>query len=65
MYFRIGGHHWRKAVARDWYANGVPLTVTGKMEFLVQSEYDLTNVEISLKGLSDNGGYGVHVVSFL
>lgn len=58
----IGGHHWRKAVARDWYANGVPLTLTGKMEMFQQSEYDITNVEVSLKGLIENSGYHVHIV---
>lgn len=28
-----------------------------------QSEYDLTNVEVQLKGLIENSGYHVHIVS--
>ncbi|XP_037029000.1 uncharacterized protein LOC119069178 isoform X1 [Bradysia coprophila] len=57
----IGGYHWRKAVARDWYANGVPLSLAGKLEMFQQSEYDLTNVEVHFKELKDNSGYHVHV----
>lgn len=63
IYISIGGHHWRKAVARDWYANGVPLSLTGKLEMFQQSEYDLTSVEVGLKGLVANSGYHVHIVS--
>ncbi|KAJ6637646.1 hypothetical protein Bhyg_10377 [Pseudolycoriella hygida] len=57
----IGGYHWRKAVARDWYANGVPLTLSGKLEIFQQSEYDLTNVDVHFKDLNDNKGYHVHI----
>lgn len=60
---RISGHHWRKAVAKDWYANGVPLTLTGKLEMFQQSEYGITNVEVGFKGLIENSGYHVHIVS--
>lgn len=63
MYISIGGHNWRKAVARDWYANGVPLTVKGKIEIFQQSEYEITNIEVHVKGLIANSGYHVHVVS--
>lgn len=57
----IGGHHWRKAVARDWYSNGGELTITGKLEMFQQSEYDVTDVEVGLKGLVANSGYHVHM----
>lgn len=33
----------------------------GKLEMLQQSEYELTNVEVNLKGLMDNSGYHVHI----
>lgn len=60
----IAGHHWRKAVARDWHANGNgQLTLTGRLEMTQQSEYDLTNVEVGFKGLVENSGYHVHIVS--
>ncbi|XP_055616039.1 uncharacterized protein LOC129762078 [Toxorhynchites rutilus septentrionalis] len=58
---RIGGYHRRKVVARDWYSNGDPLTIKGKMEMLQQSEYDNTNVEVDFKGLIANSGYHVHI----
>lgn len=63
FFSRISGHHWRKAVAKDWYANGVPLTLTGKLEMFQQSEYGITNVEVGFKGLIENSGYHVHIVS--
>lgn len=48
-------------MARDWYANGVPLTVKGKLELFQQSEYEVTNVEVQFKGLLATSGYHVHV----
>lgn len=56
------GHYRRKVVAKDWYANGDELTVSGRMEITQQSEYDISNVEVQLKGLQDNGGYHIHRV---
>lgn len=53
----------RKAVVRDWFPNGNELSVKGRIEFIQQTEYDVTNVEVSLEGLVDNSGYHVHVVS--
>ncbi|XP_064552755.1 uncharacterized protein Rsod [Drosophila montana] len=55
------GHYRRKVVAKDWYANGDALTVAGKLEITQQSEYDISNVEVQLKGLQDNGGYHIHM----
>lgn len=39
------------------------MTVKGKVEMIQQSEYEVTNVEVNLKGLKDNSGYHVHVAS--
>lgn len=52
----------RKAVAREWFPNGDTLTVRGKIEFLQQTEYDVTNVEVDLQGLIRNSGYHIHMV---
>lgn len=60
---RIGGVYRRKAVAKEWFPNGKPITVKGKIEFYQQTEYDVTNVEVDLQGLVDNSGYHVHIVS--
>lgn len=49
-------------VAKEWFPNGSPLTVTGKVEIVQQSEYDLSNAEVELKGLNKNSGYHIHMV---
>lgn len=35
----------------------------GKIEMVQQSEYEITNVEVNLKGLKETSGYHVHVAS--
>lgn len=35
----------------------------GKIEFIQQTEYDITDVEVSLEGLQEASGYHVHIVS--
>ncbi|CAG9822020.1 unnamed protein product, partial [Phaedon cochleariae] len=57
----IGGVYRRKAVARDWFPNGVDLDVKGKIEFLQQTEYDITNVEVGLDGLFGVTDYNIHL----
>ncbi|XP_037950401.1 uncharacterized protein LOC119681315 [Teleopsis dalmanni] len=57
----IIGYYRRKVVAKDWYANGDELSVNGKVEITQQSEYDISNVEVQLKGLKENSGYHVHM----
>lgn len=58
----IIGHFRRKVVAKDWYANGDELTVNGRLEITQQSEYDISNIEVQLKGLKENSGYHIHMV---
>ncbi|KAK2588649.1 hypothetical protein KPH14_006415 [Odynerus spinipes] len=58
----IGGLHRLKAVAKDWFGNGEPVDVRGKLEFIQQSEYDVTDVEVNLEGLGGKmSGYHVHM----
>ncbi|KAJ3643412.1 hypothetical protein Zmor_026124 [Zophobas morio] len=57
----IGGVYRRKAVAKEWFPNGNPISVSGKIEFYQQTEYDITNVEVNLQGLVDNSGYHIHI----
>lgn len=59
--FRISGYYQRKVVAKDWFGNGVPVSVKGKLEMVQQSEYEITNVEVQLKGLEETSGYHIHV----
>ena len=52
----------RKGVARDWFGNGIPVSVMGKIEFFQQTEYGITDVELSLEGLKDIRNYHIHMV---
>lgn len=48
---------------KNWFSNSEPKTAGGKLEFIQQSEYDLTNVEVNLEGLSKlSSGYHIHMV---
>lgn len=58
---RIEAVYRRKAVVRSWYPNGEPGTVSGKVEFLQQTKYDITNIEVSVEGLVGAGGYHIHL----
>ncbi|XP_053977399.1 uncharacterized protein LOC128875655 isoform X1 [Hylaeus volcanicus] len=52
----------RKAVAKDWFGNGENIPLRGKLEFIQQTEYDVTNVEVNLDGLNGiMSGYHVHM----
>lgn len=55
--------HRRKAVVKSWHNNGEPASVSGKFEFLQQTKYDVTNIDISIEGLVDTRGYHIHMVS--
>ncbi|XP_025833804.1 uncharacterized protein LOC108743229 [Agrilus planipennis] len=57
----IGGVYRRKAVAKDWFPNGEPSSVQGKLEFYQQTEFEITNVEVDIEGLEDTSGYHVHI----
>lgn len=58
----FGGLYRRKAVAKDWFGNGKDVPVRGKLEFVQQTEYDVTDVEVNLDGLTGKmSGYHVHM----
>ncbi|KAJ8944218.1 hypothetical protein NQ318_014580 [Aromia moschata] len=57
----IGGVYRRKAVAKDWFPNGSELSVKGKIEFIQQTEYDVTDIEVALEGLVETSGYHIHM----
>lgn len=61
---RIYSMQRRKAVAKSWFGNSKTATVSGEVEFIQQSEYDVTDVTVDLEGLSGlMSGYHVHQVS--
>lgn len=60
---RIESIHRRKAVVKSWFGNGKLTTVSGEIEFLQQTKYDVTNIKVSVEGLVDAGGYHIHLVS--
>ena len=51
-------------MAKEWYANGEELTVSGKVEITQQSEYDISNIEVQFKGLKETSGYHIHMVKY-
>ncbi|XP_012172349.1 uncharacterized protein LOC100643910 isoform X1 [Bombus terrestris] len=58
----ISETYHRKAVARDWFGNGETISLRGKLEFLQQNEYDITNIELNLDGLDGKmSGYHIHM----
>lgn len=63
--FRITYIFRRKGVVREWFGNGRDTSVSGKVEFLQQTEYDTTDLEFSLNGIHDAGVYHIHYVSIL
>lgn len=64
VHFSVNGLHRRKAVVRDWFGNGSPAPLKGRIEFTQQSEYDVTNVHVALDGLDDVNNYKIHIVSY-
>ncbi|XP_055905372.1 uncharacterized protein LOC129940875 [Eupeodes corollae] len=56
----IIGHFKRKVVAKDWYPNGYDLSLKGELEITQQSEYDMSNIEVDLRGLNAASGYHIH-----
>ena len=52
-----------RAVARDWFGNGLEKPVRGRMVFLQNTEYDRTKSIISLHGLNGiANAYHVHLI---
>lgn len=62
---RIIPEQRRKAVVKDWFPNGNSGQVMGKIEIFQQSEYEITNLEVEMKGLQKLYGYHVHLVKSL
>lgn len=48
-------------VANDWHGNGIPINLRGKLEFFQQSEYEIANIDVNLKGLMEVSGYQIHL----
>lgn len=59
----ISGLHRRKAVIHDWFGNGQEIQLKGKIEMIQQSEYDATNIQVTLEGLQDVHRYNIHEAS--
>ncbi|KAL1137771.1 hypothetical protein AAG570_009467, partial [Ranatra chinensis] len=55
----------RKAVVRDWFGNGIPASVSGKIEFYQQTEYGITDIEVNLEGLKNINHYGIYMTPVL
>lgn len=52
-----------KAVAKDWFGNGVPPPITGRLEFIQDTEQSPTHALVDLHGLDQlANGYHVHTI---
>jgi len=52
-----------KAVAREWFGNGVPPPVEGRLEFVQDTGMSITHSLVELRGLSSEAsGYHVHEI---
>ncbi|KAJ2940014.1 hypothetical protein O0L34_g14045 [Tuta absoluta] len=56
----VTGLHRRKAVVRDWFGNGSPVNIMGRIEMTQQTEYHPVNVQVTLDGLDDVNNYKIH-----
>ncbi|XP_034936914.1 uncharacterized protein Rsod [Chelonus insularis] len=58
----IGRVYRRKAVAKDWFGNSEETGVRGKLEFIQQNEYDVTDIEVMMEGLNGQAStYHIHM----
>lgn len=56
-------YHRHKAVVKEWFGNGAPTTVDGKIEFIQETEFSSSSIQIELKGLAGKAGkYGIYSV---
>lgn len=56
-------YHRHKAVVKEWFGNGMPTTVDGKVEFIQETEFSSSSIQIELKGLRGKAGkYGIYSV---
>ena len=52
-----------QAVAREWFGNGVPPPLEGRLEFVEDTGMSVTHTLVELRGLGgEAGGYHVHQV---
>lgn len=46
---------------KDWFGNGFPTPVDGKVEFIQETEFARTSVQMDITGLNGEAGkYGIH-----
>ena len=59
----IRRHYRHKAVVRDWFGNGIKPPLKGRLVFLQETPYDMTETKISLHGMQGIANkYHVHMV---
>jgi len=57
---RITFYPRHKAVVRDWYGNGLLTPLSGKIEFIQETEHSASSIQAELKGLGGAiGRYGL------
>lgn len=56
-------YHRHKAVVKDWFGNGLSSPVDGKVEFIQETEFSSSSIQMDLTGLNGQAGkYGIYSV---
>lgn len=58
-------YHRHKTVVKDWFGNGLTTPVDGKIEFIQETEFSSTSIQMDLNGLNGEvGKFGIHSVRY-
>lgn len=63
VFCRIMYYHRHKTVVKDWFGNGLTTPVDGKIEFVQETEFSSTSIQMDLTGLQGEvGKFGIYSV---
>lgn len=64
-YYRITYYHRHKTVVKDWYGNGFPTSIGGKIELIQETEFSSSSIEMDLNGMKGEAGrFGIFEVQY-
>ena len=64
-FFRITYYHRHKTVVKDWFGNGFPTSLGGKVELIQETEFSSSSIEMDLNGMKGEAGrFGIFEVQY-
>lgn len=64
-FFRISFYHRHKTVVKEWFGNGYPTSLSGKVEMIQETEFSGSSVEMDFNGIKGEAGrFGIFEVIF-